>query len=108
MVWRNAVRIINESGKGLYNDTAYTLTAGGDARKSFYDVRNKFATMGDTKVDIVMTKVGNEISVYFNDYKLETLTIAEGESVIPAILSYDLQDSNNAMTVTYSNMFIVQ
>lgn len=108
MVWRNAVRIINESGKGLYNDTAYTLTAGGDARKSFYDVRNKFATMGDTKVDIVMTKVGNEISVYFNNYKLETLTIAEGESVIPAILSYDLQDSNNAMTVTYSNMFIVQ
>ena len=108
MVWRNAVRIINESGKNLYNDSNYTLSTGGDARKSFYDVRNKFATMGDTKIDIVMKKVGNEISVYFNEYKMETITVAEGASLIPAILSYDLQDSTSPMTITYSNMFIVQ
>ena len=109
MVWRNAVRIINESGKGLYNDSEYTLADGATkARKSFYDVRDKFATMGDTKLDIVMKKVGNTISVYFNNYLLETITVAEDANLIPAILSYDLQDSSNPMTVTYSNVVIFQ
>ena len=108
MVWRNAVRIINESGKNLYNDSNYTLSTGGDARKSFYDDRSKFATMGDTKVEIMMKKVGNTITVYFNDYKMETLTVAEGANLIPSILSYDLQDSTNPMTITYSNILVLQ
>ena len=108
MVWRNAVRIINESGKNLYNDTDYTLSNGNNARTSFYSVRDKFAKMGDTKVDITMKKVGNTISVYLNDYKLETITVAEGANLIPAILSYDLQDSTSPMAITYSNMFVLQ
>ena len=41
-----------------------------------------------------------------NCYKLETLTIAENANVIPAILSYDLQDSTNPMTITYTDFFI--
>ena len=108
MVWRNAVRIINENGKDMYNDTNYPLSGGDDARKSFYSDRDKYAKIGDTKLEIVMTKVGNTISVSFNGYTLETLTVAADANIVPAILSYDLQASTNPMTITYSHMFVLQ
>ena len=108
MVWRNAVRIINENGKDMYNDTNYPLSGGGDARKSFYSDRDKYAKMGDEKMEITMKKVGNTISVSFNGYTLETLTVAENANVIPAILSYDLQASTNPMTITYTNFLCLE
>ena len=108
MVWRNAVRIINENGRDMYNDTNYTLDDGSDARKSFYSARDQYAKMGDEKMDITMKKVGNTISVAFNGYVLETLTVAENANIVPAILSYDLQASTSPMTITYTNIICLE
>ena len=108
MMWYNAVRIINTSEKSMYNDSDYKLADDSSARASFYGVRDKFTAKNDTQVNIMMKKVGNTISLYINNYLLETLTVADGANVIPAILSYDLQDSTNPITVSYSNVVIFQ
>lgn len=108
MMYYSVIRMVNESGKNLYNDTDYTLSSGGNARKSFYSVRDKIGKKDDTQVEIKMVKSGNTITVYFNDYKLETLTVAENVALVPSILSYDLSEATNAVTVKYSNILVVQ
>ena len=97
----NTVFIRNTNGANeLYNDTT------DDGRKSFWDVRRDYLSDGTTEFTMKVEKIGTAISVYVNDKLLETLTVAEGANLVPAIFSYTFENKDNVVTVTYSNIIV--